>query len=87
MEKIFNQKGFNHFVWAPLGRRFNIKTIFFLQLHFKVSSLILFPLLTPVANLPQVSLIPVAICQIATGIVDTSGKFATGIADTDGKFA
>jgi hypothetical protein len=33
---------------------------------------------------PPVSLIPVA---IATGVVDTGGKFAAGIVDTSGKFA
>ncbi len=36
-------------------------------------------LLTPVANLPPVSLIPVAICH---RVVDTGGKFAAGIVDT-----
>ncbi len=40
--------------------------------------------MTPVANLPPMSLIPVAICS---GVVDTGGKFAAGIVDTGGKFA
>jgi hypothetical protein len=41
-----------------------------------LSSLILYPLsLTPVANLPLVSLI----------VVDTGGKFAAGVVDTGGK--
>jgi hypothetical protein len=40
--------------------------------------------MTPVANLPPVSLIP---WQFATGVVDTGSKFAAGIVDTGGKFA
>jgi hypothetical protein len=54
--------------------------------------------LTPVENMPPVSLIPVAICnrcrwhrrKFAAGIVDTGGNFATGINNTSkigGKFA
>ncbi len=39
---------------------------------------------TPVANLPPVSLIPLASGHRA---VDTGGKFAAGIDDTGGKFA
>jgi hypothetical protein len=35
-------------------------------------------LLTPVANLPLVLLIPV---QFATGVIDTNSKFAAGIID------
>ncbi len=64
MEKIFNQKNFNNFVWSPLGSRGNIYKNFCLQVHFQVSaawycSLYLPPvLLTPVANLPQVSSTP-----------------------------
>jgi hypothetical protein len=38
MEKIFNQKNFNNFVWAPLGSRVNIYIHFCLQVHFKVSA-------------------------------------------------
>ncbi len=45
--------------------------------------------MTPAANLPPVSLIPVAICRrcdtggnFAAGMVDTGGKFATGINNT-----
>ncbi len=66
MEKIFKQKNFNNFVLAPLGSRANININFCLQVHFKVSaawycSHYLPPVLTtPVANLPPVSLIPVA---------------------------
>ncbi len=66
MEKIFNQKNFNNFVWSPLGSRGNTYINFCLQVHSCVCSLILFPFfcsMTPVANLPPVSLIPVAICH------------------------
>jgi hypothetical protein len=38
----------------------------------------------PVANLPPVSLIPVATRKFAAGIVDTCGKFATGVNNTRG---
>jgi hypothetical protein len=61
MEKIFNQKNFNNFVWTPLGSRVNIYINFCLQVHFKVSaawycSHYLPPVsTTPVANLPPVS--------------------------------
>ncbi len=38
-----------------------------------------------VANLPPVSLIPVAICRWQfAGVIDTGGKFATGVVDTGG---
>ncbi len=66
MEKIFKEKNFNNFVWAPLGSRINIYIHFCLQVHFKVSaawycSHYLPPVsTTPAANLPPVSLIPVA---------------------------
>ncbi len=38
MEKIFNQKNFNNFVWSPLGSRGNIYINFCLQVHFQVSA-------------------------------------------------
>ncbi len=69
MEKIFKQKNFNNFVWAPLGSRVTIFKTFCLQVHFKVSaawycSHYLPPVsTTPAANLPPASLIPVAICH------------------------
>ncbi len=69
MEKIFKQKNFNNFVWAPLGSRVNIYINFCLQKHFKVSaawycSHYLPPVsMTAVANLPPVSMILVAICH------------------------
>ncbi len=67
MEKIFNQKNFNNFVWSPLGSRGNIYINFCLQVHFQVSAVwycshYLPPVsMTPVANLPPVSLIPVSL--------------------------
>ncbi len=65
MEKIFNQKNFNNFVWSPLGSRGNIYINFCLQVHFQLSaawycSHYLPPVsMTPVANLLPVSLTPV----------------------------
>jgi hypothetical protein len=69
MEKIFNKKNFNYFIWSPLGSRGNIYINFCIQVHFQVSaawycSNYLPPVsMTPLANLPPVSLIPVAICD------------------------
>jgi hypothetical protein len=46
-----------------------------------------------VANLPPVSLIPVAttqgelVAKFAAGVVKTGGKFAAGVINTGGKFA
>ncbi len=87
MEKIFNEKKFNYFVWTPLGSRVNIYINFCRQFHFKVSAAWYCSHYLPLANLPPVLLIPVAIChrrrwhrwqiwtipaQIATGINNTS---------------
>ncbi len=38
MEKIFNQKNFNNFIWSPLGSRGNIYINFRLQVHFQISA-------------------------------------------------
>ena len=98
MEKIFNQKNFNNFVWSHLGSRGNVYINFCLQVNFQVSaawycSHCLPPVsTTPVANLPPVSLIPVAIChrrrwhrrQICRRYRFTGGKFATGVNNTRG---
>jgi hypothetical protein len=87
MEKIFNQKNVNNFIWS-FGSRGNIFINFFLQVHFQVSaawycSHYLPPVsMKPVANLRPVLLIPVAICrrchwyrrQFATGVIDTGGN-------------
>ncbi len=67
MEKIFNQKKFHSFIWTPLASRDSILIHFFLQVHFKLSTIWYYSYclppvsFTPVANLPHVSLIPVAI--------------------------
>ncbi len=71
--KTFKQKNFNNFVWTPLGSRVNLYINFCIQVHFKLSAAwycchYLPPVSTtvsliPVANLPPVSLIPVAICH------------------------
>ncbi len=98
MEKIFNQKNFNNFVWSPLGSRGNIYINFCLQGHFQVSaawycSHYLPPVsMTPVANLSPVSLIPVEIChrcrwyrwQICRRCRWYWRQFATGVVVTGG---
>jgi hypothetical protein len=38
MEKIFNPKNFNNFVWSPLGSRGNMYINFCLQVRFQVSA-------------------------------------------------
>ncbi len=38
MEKIFNQKNFNNFLWSPLGSGGNTYINFCLQVHFQVSA-------------------------------------------------
>ncbi len=58
MEKIFNKKNFNNFVWSPLGSRGNIYINFCLQVHFQVSAAWYCS-----HYLPPVSLIPVPICH------------------------
>ncbi len=69
MEKTFKQKNVYNFVWTPLGSRVNKYVNFCFQVHFKVSAAwycchYLPPVsMTPVANWPPVSLIPVAICH------------------------
>jgi hypothetical protein len=73
MEKIFNQKNFNNFVWSPLGSRGN-RYINFCSLS-----------LTPAANLPPVSLTPVAnLPQVSTTQGELVAKFAADVVDTGG---
>jgi hypothetical protein len=49
--------------------------------------------MTPVANLPPVSLLPVSttlaklVAKFAAGVADTVGKFAAGVVDTGGNFS
>ncbi len=55
---LFGHKNFNNFIWSPLGSRGNIYINFCLQVHFQVSAV------WYCSNmLPPVSLIPVAICH------------------------
>ncbi len=54
MEKIFNQKNLNNFIWSPLGSKGNIYINFCLQVHFQVSAALYCS-----HYLPPVSLIPV----------------------------
>ncbi len=76
MEKIFNQKNFNYFVWTPLGSRVNIYVNFCLQVHLNLSAVwYWFHYLPPVS------------CRrwqftTAAGIIDTGGNFATSINNT-----
>ncbi len=97
MEKIFNQKNFNNFVWSPLGSRGNIYIKFCLQVHFHVSaawycshylppvSMTLVANLPPAANLPPVWLTPVAnLPPVSTIQGELVAKFAAGVVDTGG---
>ena len=89
IEKIFKQKNFNNFVWAPLGSRVNINIHFCLQVHFRRQICrryrwhrwqICHRCQQHKGNWWQ-------ICrrcrwyrrQFATGVIDTGGKFATGV--------
>jgi hypothetical protein len=59
MEKIFNQKNFNNFVWSPLGSFGNIYINFCLQVHFQVSAL------------QQPDIVPDTGGKFASGVNDT----------------
>ncbi len=74
MEKIFNQKNFNYFVWTPLGSRVNININFCLQVLFKESAAWYFSIFCHRCRWYR--------WQFAAGIVDTGGKFAAGINNT-----
>ncbi len=94
MEKIFNQKNFNNYIWSFLGSRGNIYINFCLQVHFQVSaawycSNYLPPVsMTLAANLLPVSLTPVAnLPPVSTTQGELVAKFAAGVVDTGGKFA
>jgi hypothetical protein len=79
MEKIFNQKIFNNFVWTPLGSRVNIYINICLQVHFKVSalcSLILIPLFATGVNN--------TVWQICRQCPWNRWQFATGVNNTSG---
>ncbi len=72
MEKIFNQKSFNYFVWTPLGSNVNTYINFCLQVLFKESAAWYF-----LHILPPLSLVPAAILppvwQICHQCRDTGG--------------
>ncbi len=76
LEKTFNLKNFNNFIWSPLGRRGNIYINYCLQVTFRCL---------------QPDIVPI-IChrchwyrrQFATGVIDPGCKFATGVVDTGG---
>jgi hypothetical protein len=80
MEKIFNQKNFNNFVWSPLGSKGNIYIIFCLQVHFQVSAALYCSHYLPPVSTTQGELV----AKFAAGVVDTGGKFAAGVVDTGG---
>ncbi len=80
MEKIFNQKNFNNFVWSPLGSRRNICINFCLQVHFQVSAAWYCSHYLPPVSTTQGELV----AKFAAGVVDTGGKFAAGVVDTGG---
>jgi hypothetical protein len=80
MEKIFNQKNFNNFIWSPVGSRGNIYINVCLQVHFQVSaayycSNYLPPAsLTPAANLPPSTTQGELVAKFAASVVDTGGN-------------
>ncbi len=80
MEKIFNQKNFNNFVWSPLGSRGNIYINFCLQVYFQGSPAWYCSHYLPPVSTTQGKLV----AKFATGVVDTGGKFAIGVVDTGG---
>ncbi len=75
MEKIFNLKNCNNFVWSPLGSRGKIYINFCLQVHLQVSA---------AWYCSHCRRCRWCRWQFATGVVDIGGKFAAGIADTGG---
>ncbi len=94
MEKIFNQKNFNNFIWSPLSSRGNIYKNVCLQVHFQVSAAWLFAnylppaSFTPAVNFPPVSLTPVAnLPPVSTTQGELVAKFSASVVDTSGKFA
>jgi hypothetical protein len=88
MEKIFNQKNFNYFVWTALGCRVNISISFFFKFILSCQQFD-----NCVYCLPPASLTPVSTSQgkmvedFAASVVDTCNNFAAGVVDTGGKFA
>jgi hypothetical protein len=67
LEKIFNQKNFNNFIWSPLGSRGNMYIKFLASSSLLgVCSLILFPLFATGVNDTG--------GKFAAGVVDTGGN-------------
>ncbi len=94
MEKIFNQKNFNNFVWSPLGSRGNIYINFCLQVHLQVSAVneirgkFAAGIVDTGGKLSLVSTtLGELVAKFAAGVVDTGGKFATGVVESGDKFA
>jgi hypothetical protein len=93
MEKIFNHKKFNYFVWTPLGSRVNYYINFCLQVVDTIGKIATgvnsSPVsLTPVANLPQVlTTLAKLVAKFDAGVIDTSGIFAASVVDTGVNFA
>ncbi len=81
MEEIFNHKSFKYFIWTPLGSTVELTYRYIFAFKFTLRS-------------HQPDIVPI-ICrrcrwfwrQIATGVVDSGGKFAAGTIDTGVKFA
>jgi hypothetical protein len=65
MEKFFNQKHFNNFIWSPLGSRGNIYKFLLSSSLSGVCSLILLQLFATGVNVTggKFATIPVAICH------------------------
>jgi hypothetical protein len=75
MEKIFNQKNYNNFVWSPLGSRGNIYINFCLPVHFQLSAAWYCSHYLPPVSTTQGALV----AKFAAGVVDTGGKFGAGV--------
>jgi hypothetical protein len=73
MQKIFNHKSFNYFVWTPLGSRVNLYCRYIFVFKFTLRS-------------QQPDIVPI-IAKYSTVINNTSetgAKFASGVVDTGG---
>ncbi len=93
MEKIFNQKNFNNFIWSPLGSRGNIYKIFAFKFTFRYLQPDIVPIICHWCqqhkgnwwqNLPRFRWYRWQICRRCRWY---RRQFATGVIDTGGKFA
>ncbi len=80
MEKIFNQKNFNNFIWSPLGSRGNIYINFCLQVYYQMPAAWCCSNYLPPVSTTQGEIV----AKFAAGVVDTGGKFAASVIDTGG---